>query len=123
MNNKKETTQKHLTANQLIEAVQNADITKGEAVISIIKKANDEVHLKWKGSSKALLDITYTMLQNDMHIAAIVCRATKDYIDSLKATPQKWMELTQRIAGFDGTRPSSIETSSNDSEGKEAGHE
>lgn len=121
--NKKETTQKPISAKQLIEATKATTLQKGEAMISVIKQKDDTVHIKWSGTGKALLDSTFTLLQNDMHIAAIVCRATKDYIDSLKATPQKWMELTQRIAGFDGTRPSSIETSSNDSEGKEAGHE
>ncbi len=101
MSKNKDNTQKSFTAKQLIEAVENARLKKGEAIINITKREDNLVHLKWAGSSKDLLDITYTMLQNDMSIAAIICRATKDYIDTLKSCPQEWMRLTQKIASFD----------------------
>ena len=106
--NKKETTQKPISANQLIEATKATSLKKGEAIISVIKKANEDVHLKWAGTNKDLLDSTFTLLHNDMHIAAIVCRAAKDYVDSCKADPRKWMELTQRIAEFQGTPTSTM---------------
>ena len=99
--NKKETTQKPISANQLIEATKATSLKKGEAIISVIKKDNEDVHLKWAGTNEDLIDSTFTLLQNDVHIAAIVCRAAKDYIDSLKDSPQRWMELKQEVAKYD----------------------
>lgn len=109
MNNKKETTQKHLTANQLIEATKATTLQKGEAMISVIKQKDDTVHIKWSGTGKALLDSTFTLLNNDMKIAAIVCRAAKDYIETLKGNPQQWMRLTQEVAAFDELQPTTNE--------------
>ncbi len=99
---KEKETQKPITANQLIEATQATTLKKGEAIISIIKKSNETCHIKWSGTNKDLLDTAYTLLQNDMHMAAIICRAAKDFIDSCKVDPNTWMRLTNEIAGFSG---------------------
>lgn len=101
MNNKKQPTQKPISIKQLVEATKATEPKKGEAIISIIKQANESVHLKWAGTNKDLLDSAFTLLQNDVHIAAVICRASKDYLDSLKDSPQRWMELTQEVAKYD----------------------
>ena len=106
--NKKETTQKPISAKQLIEATKATTLKKGEAIISVIKKDNEDVHLRWAGTNKDLLDSTFTLLQNDLRIAAIVCWAAKDYIETCKGDPQKWMRLTQEIADFQGTPTSTM---------------
>lgn len=111
MNNKKqETTQKPVSTNELIEATKATSLKKGEAIISVIKKNNDDVHLKWSGTNQDLLNSAFTLLQNDLHIAAIICRAAKDYIETCKAEPEKWMRLTQEIAGFQGTPVSTMDS-------------
>ncbi len=104
---KEKETQKPITANQLIEATQATTLKKGEAIISIIKKSNETAHIKWSGTNKDLLDSAYTLLQNDMHLAAIICRAAKDFIDSCKADPNAWAKLTNEIAGLEGEKPDS----------------
>lgn len=115
-----EKNQKPISVKQLVEATRKANFNhkKGEAMISIIKQEDETAFIKWSGNPKDLLDAAYTLLQNDVRIAAIVCRATKDYVDSLKADPNAWVRLTNEVAKFDGLQPEK-QGAMKQSEGKE----
>lgn len=103
-----EKNQKPLSAKQLVEQTRNVNLKKGQAIISAVKLDDETAHLKWSGTNKELMDLVFTLLHNDMHIAAIVCRASKDFIETLKADPNAWMRLTQEIQNFDGYQPQSV---------------
>ena len=107
MKQDKKENQKPISVKQLVEATKNANLKKSEAIVSAIKLDNETAHLKWEGTNKDILDLVFTLLHNDMHIAAIVCKATKDFIETLKTDRNAWMRLTQEIQNFDGYNPQS----------------
>ena len=107
MKQDKKENQKPISVKQLVEATKNANLKKSEAIVSAIKLDNETAHLKWEGTNKDILDLVFTLLHNDMHIAAIVCKATKDFIETLKADPNAWMRLTHEIQNLDGYNPQS----------------
>jgi len=108
MKQDKKQPQKPVSVKQLVEATRSTNIRKGEAIISAIKLDDETAHLKWSGTNKELMDLVFTLLHNDMHIAAIICRASKDFIETLKTDPNAWMRLTQEIQNFDGYNPQSV---------------
>ncbi len=117
----KETTQQPVSVERLAEAVRMTmpDCKKGEALIAVVKKADSTAFIKWSGTGKDLLDSAYTLLQNDVSIAAIICRAAKDYIESLKADPNAWMRLTREVARYE-TETTTTEAETGTEAGKEA---
>ena len=99
--------QKPISVKQLVEATKNANFKKSEAIVSAIKLDDETAHLKWAGTNKDIIYLVFTILHNDMHIAAIVCKATKDFIETLKTDPNAWMRLTYEIQNLDGYNPQS----------------
>lgn len=86
---------------QLSELSSHANIhpQKGEAMLTVFKLDTD-VHYRWSGTKTNLLHMIYTVMQNDMRMATIFCRVAKDYIETCKSDPNKWMTLTNEINNF-----------------------
>lgn len=86
---------------QLIETSKGrVKIQKGDAIITAIKEGED-CYIHTAGTDKDLLNTIFTVLHNDMRMAALIGRATKDYIETLKQNPAIWMELTHMVNSFD----------------------
>lgn len=74
--------------------------TKKRKVFISIEAMGDKADMKYSGTNRELIDCVYTMLSNDKQLAAIICTATKDFIETLKSEPKEWEELTKRISAI-----------------------
>lgn len=100
MKQEKTTARQH-TVKQLREYQANTRTKEGEAAIVITKTADNKASLGWSGTKRDLLNLLFTTCRNDRGMAALICRAAKDHVESCKQNHQAWVDLTADIVGLD----------------------
>lgn len=74
--------------------------TRTLAHVTLTLNEDGKCGIHWKGTTIQLADILYTTMQHDVRLAAIICQAAKDFIETCKGDAEKWRRLTVDCAGI-----------------------
>ena len=100
MEQKEQTKQTEQVKQQSQDPRKDFTGAKNLAHITLTLNEDGQCGIHWKGTTLQLADILYTTMLHDRKLAALICQAGKDYIETLKGDPGKWGQLTIDVAGI-----------------------